>query len=131
LKEFFEFKKFFQVRFKQDNLELNGKVLWLVILNGPSYGKIFKIAKGADLRDGVFDVCWIRYSTRPDTRGKILLKALGFPIPLPEMKRFRTSSFKVSSPENLCCQMDGEILPPKKEFEIRTFKKALKVLVPK
>jgi len=103
----------------------------IAIVNNPTYGKILKIVPKADLRDGLLDICRIRKVGRWWILRNILRAIKGTLGDLKEVDILpRAKSFTISSPENLLCQIDGEVLPAEKEYKISIFAKALKVIVP-
>lgn len=108
-----------------------GKVTLIAIVNSPTYGKILKIVPKADLRDGLLDICRIRKVGRWWILRNIFRAIKGTLGDLKEVDILpQVKSVTISSPENLLCQVDGEVLPADKEYEISIFPKALKVIVP-
>lgn len=108
-----------------------GKVTLIAIVNSPTYGKILKIVPKADLRDGLLDICRIRKVGRWWILRNIFRAIKGTLGDLKEVDILpQAKSVTISSPENLLCQVDGEVLPADKEYEISIFPKALKVIVP-
>lgn len=107
------------------------KVTLIAIVNSPTYGKILKIVPKADLRDGLLDICRIRKVGRWRILRNIFRAIKGTLGGLNEVDILpQTKSVTISSPENLLCQIDGEVLPAEKEYKISIFAKALKVIVP-
>ncbi len=130
LRELLSRLEYSQVELDIQGTSLESKVILIAVANTPSYGRIFKIAPLADMRDGRLDVCLIREAGKLRVLKNILQVIQGTHTNLPEVKMFRASSLTIRSLQNLPCQMDGEILPSDREYQISTFPGALKVLVP-
>ena len=130
-----------EIRFpnKKDSVKkIAGKVTLVSIANGPYCGGVFKLAPAADFRDGLFDICWIKKTSRLRILINILRGIKGTHLALPEVRKDsdgklpQVSSFVISSLDKqfLPCQADGEILPSETEYRISILPEALKVLVP-
>lgn len=118
--------------------DIGGKVTLVSVANGPTCGGIFRLAPQADLRDGFLDICLVKKASRMRILINIFRAIKGTHLELPEVRKNsdgklpKAKSLIISSLENqnLICQMDGEILPPEKEYRITVLPKALKVIVP-
>ncbi len=125
-----------QVRVEMEGESFSHRVLLLAVTNGPCFGRIFKIAPNAEFTDGKLDICFIKEMGRLKTLWNIRRVCQGTHVSLPEVETFlngrlpTASSLTISSPENLLCQMDGEVLPLAREYRIFLLPKALKILVP-
>jgi len=124
----------YPVKLTGQGFNLETEATLVAVMNGPTYGAIFRIAPGADLQDGLFDVYTI---TCPNTFfgkikaiGILLLAVKGSHLRMPEVRMLKTSSLVISSPENLPCEVDGEVLPAEREYRISVLPNALKVIVP-
>ncbi len=89
-----------------NGLSLEGELV--LIGNGKLYGGNFAVLPQADLNDGLLDVCVL-----PRTNFGTLLRCapgLLLRLRLPEkmVKRFRTTSFELSSKTTASFQLDGE-----------------------
>lgn len=102
----------------------------LAVANGSRYGGMFKIAPEANLRDGLFEICWIQKMGRIKILLNLYRFILGTHAKLKEVRTLRTSCLSVLAPNLLPCEMDGEILEAKREYKITVVPKALKVVVP-
>jgi len=126
---------FYQLRVQGLGFDFDAEMSLAAVLIGPTYGAIFHIAPGADSADGLFDVCLID-KIDSNLRGKkraaeILLRATkGKHIGQPEVCLYRTPFLKVSSLQPIPCEIDGEILPAERQYEISILPKTLKVLTP-
>jgi len=115
---------------------MEGEVSLFAVTNGSTCGGIFRLNPGADLSDGLLEVCWIKKTNRFRILVNIIRAFKGTHLCLPEVVTLpdgtlpRLVSFTVSSREPLIAEMDGEIIPADKEFKIAVIPQALKVLVP-
>ncbi len=119
---------------KSYKISVNGRapkeMILVAIANGPTYGAIFRIAPGANLQDGLLDVCCIDCVGKFRALQNITKVLQGTHASMPEVTMSRISSLTISSPENLPCQIDGEVLPAQKEYKIKVLPGILKILVP-
>jgi len=106
------------------------ELLLVAVTNGPTYGAIFRIAPGADLRDGLLDVCCIDRVGQMKALKDITRLLRGTHVNLPEVAMSQVSSLTISSDELLPCEIDGEVLPAEKEYKIEIIPQGLKALVP-
>ena len=122
----------YDVELTGEDFSLRRKFCLLAILNGPSYGAIFKIAPEAKMSDGLFDVCLVDKTSR--FRAMYLLQRAisGEHIFSPEVKIFRTSYLTVSSLglKPIPREIDGEVVSESEKFRISVIPRALKVLTP-
>lgn len=121
---------YYQFKLTGQGFDFETEASLLAVLNGSTYGAIFEIAPGANLSDGLFDVCLIDKISEMRAVEILFRATKGKHVQLPEVKLFRVSSLTVSSSEALPCEVDGEVLPAEKRYEISILPKALKVLVP-
>jgi diacylglycerol kinase (ATP) len=130
-----------KVRFPRGKASLEtiaGKATSVLVANGYNCGGIFKLAPQADIQDGFFDICWISKTSSWRIFRFILKGIRGTHISLPEIKKDfngrlpKAPSLVITSLENqnIPCQVDGELLPAKKEYRVSILPKALKVLAP-
>ena len=130
LKEIILNFKFFDVDIEGRGINLKEKILLAALTNSPNYGGMFKINPGASLEDGLLNLCYIKTMDRIKALTSIYRVFKGTHVNLPEVKMFRVSSLKVSSPELLPWEVDGEVQKPEKEFRLQIFPRALNVLTP-
>ncbi len=115
---------------------MEGEVSLFAVANGPTCGGMFRLNPGADLSDGLLEVCWIKKTSKFRILVNIIRAFKGTHLCLPEVVTLpdgtlpRLVSFTVSSKEPLVAQMDGEIISAEKEFKFAVIPQALKVLVP-
>lgn len=128
--------KHHQVKIDMDGKSFSNRILLVAVANGPCYGRIFKLAPQANIQDGLLDICQVKKAGRFRMLLNIPRFRRGTHLFRPEVETFsdgrlpRTASLTISSSEDLPCQMDGEVLPAKKEYRVSILPKRLKVLVP-
>lgn len=115
---------------------LRDKITLALVANGQNCGGMFKLAPQADLTDGLLDICLIRKIGIGKILKNLLRAREGTHLKLPEVWTLpegnlpKASFLTISSSQELCSEMDGEILPAEKEYEISIFPKARRVIVP-
>jgi len=128
--------EYFEAEIKTQSIYLKDKVTLILVANGPNCGGIFKLAPEAIPTDGLLDVCLIKEMAVKKILANFLRAMKGTHLGLPEVwtlsdgKLPQVSSLTISSPQNLPCEMDGELLVAEKEYKITLLPKALKVIVP-
>jgi len=122
--------KFFDVIIEGEGINLKEKIILAAITNTSSYGGMFKINPGASLQDGLFNLCYVKTMGRMKALISIYRVLKGTHVNLPEVKMFKISSLKVSSPELLPWEVDGEVQKPQKKFNFQIFPGALNILTP-
>lgn len=121
----------YAVSLSAPEFSLNTSVCLLAVLNGPSYGAVFRIAPDADMSDGLFDVCLVKDKISKIKALEILFRATkGKHVGLPQVKHLRVSCLTVSSEKILPCEVDGEVALPDSSYEISVLPRALRVIVP-
>mgnify|MGYP001561636068 CR=1 FL=1 len=115
-------------------ISVNGQeskeVLLVAVVNGPTYGAIFRITPDADLQDGLFDVCCIDRVEKMKVLADIIQVVEGTHVNLPEVAMSKVSFLTIASQEPLPCEIDGEVLPAEKEYKVEVIPKGLKILTP-
>jgi diacylglycerol kinase (ATP) len=107
----------------------------LVVGNGPSCGGVFRLTPQASFDDGLLDICFIKKTGRLRILQNLFKGFKGTHLQMPEVVTLpdkslpRMKSFVISSPEFLPAELDGEILPPAKEFKITVVPKSLQIFV--
>lgn len=108
-----------------------GQVLLVAIANISCYGRVFKLAPGANPRDGLLDIVIIKPASKLRIMANLFRVLRGTHLGLPEVAIFKTSSpITIRFPRPPLCQMDGEVLSAEQEYQIGIKPKALKVLAP-
>jgi YegS/Rv2252/BmrU family lipid kinase len=115
-----------------DGTRLEQPILLVACANGQFYGGGFHIAPEAKPDDGLLDVCVIDAVSRWRIIQKLLYVIKGTHAQLPEVKFYRAKRIKVTSPDILYVQADGDLLPELDPhcLEIEVLSHGLRVLVP-
>jgi diacylglycerol kinase (ATP) len=101
----------------------------VLIGNGRLYGGRYEIFPGADLRDGLLDVCvFPRANWLALARCGPVLLARGR-LPVSAVQRFRAESFTLTSPDVARFELDGELAGPL-PATFRVHRARLRVIVP-
>jgi diacylglycerol kinase (ATP) len=100
----------------------------LAVTIGPTYGAGFRICPSADYRDGMLDICTIRYA--PLVRALKLLPVVrkGEHAGLPEVSFYTAKSVSIEALQPVAVQMDGET-GSASHFDVSIVPGALEVLV--
>jgi diacylglycerol kinase (ATP) len=107
-------------------------ILLIACANGQHYGGGFHIAPEAQVDDGLLDVCVIDAVNRFTILQKLLYVIRGTHAQLKEVKFYRARKVRLTSPDILYVEADGDLLPESDPhtLEIEVVPAALKVLVP-
>lgn len=113
-----------------DGIRLEKPILLIACANGEYYGGGFHIAPGAKVDDGLLDVCVIDAVSRLRILHKLTYVIKGTHAQLPEVEFYRTRKVRLSSPDILYVQADGDLLPEADphQLEIEILPLALKVI---
>lgn len=97
---------------------------------GTTYGARFRLAPGARLDDGLFDVVWSEEVNRAEVL-RLIPAALGSTLlDHPKVHMARSREVGVEMAEAVPAHVDGEILPPTRDFRARVLPGALRVVAP-
>lgn len=80
----------------------------VAVTNGPTYGAGFRINPTANYKDGLLDVCTIRYTPLPRALRLLPVVQKGEHAGLPEVTFFRARSVHIECQQPVNIQMDGE-----------------------
>ena len=119
----------YTIRYEMNNTKETSKYLLIAVCNGKYYGGGFLPAPNADLNDGLFDICQVKYVKR-----RVVFKCFpklrdGTHDTLDVVSMHKTTGIHLQSEQELCLNLDGEISKAK-EIHFELFPKALKILVP-
>ena len=106
------------------------KTILVAVALGTTYGARFKLAPGASLGDGAFDVVWSEEVDRAEVLRLVPAVLRGTHLSHPKVHLARAQEIEVSLAEPIPAHVDGEMLPPTREFRARVLPGALRVLVP-
>ena len=118
-------------------LRLNGervieaKTILVAVALGTTYGSMFRLTPDAALDDGLFDVVWSEEVDRAEVL-RLIPSALRGTLTDREKIHFaRARKVEVEMSETVPAHVDGEMLPPTREFRARVLPGALRVIGPK
>ena len=110
--------------------EIAVETILVAVALGTTYGARFRLAPESSLEDGVFDVIWSEEVSRTEVLRLIPAVLRGTHLTHPKIHFARTAEVEVSLKEPVLAHVDGEMLPPTREFRTRVLPKALRVLAP-
>lgn len=97
---------------------------------GTTYGARFRLAPRAKLDDGLFDVVWSEEVGRIELL-RLVPRAFGSTLlEHPKVHMARAREIEVSLDEEVPAHVDGEMLPPTRNFQARVLPGALRVVAP-
>lgn len=97
---------------------------------GTTYGARFRLAPEARLDDGLFDVVWSEEVNRAEVLRLIPAALGGTLLKHPKVHMARAREVEVEMAEEVPAHVDGEILPPTRDFRARVLPGALRVVAP-
>jgi diacylglycerol kinase (ATP) len=127
--------EFYKYKLHQYRIEMNGDMVereafLITIANSSQYGNNAYIAPGADVEDGLLDLCII--SKFPNYKvWELGIRMATKKLPSsPYYEVFKVKEAKISSVDQTFIHYDGEAGGSGNEIEIQVFSKGLKVIVP-
>jgi diacylglycerol kinase (ATP) len=111
--------------------EIEAETILVAAALGTTYGARFRIAPAARLDDGLFDVIWSDKVSRAEVLRLIPDVLRGAHLAHPKIRFARAGEVEVSLAKPAPAHVDGEMLPPTKEFRARVLPGALRVLAPR
>ena len=118
-------------------LRLNGervveaKTILVAVALGTTYGSMFRLAPDAVLDDGLFDVVWSEEVDRAEVLRLIPSALWGTLTDRKKVHFARAAEVEVGMSEAVPAHVDGEMLPPTREFRARVLPGALRVIGPR
>lgn len=121
----------FEVELRGEEINLKEKITFLAITNTQSYGGIFKINPGAKFSDGKFNMCIARPTKKLKAIYGLFLAIKGKHSKLPEIRHYIfQKDLKINVKFPVIWEVDGEVFKPEKEFLVKIYPRAIKILVP-
>jgi diacylglycerol kinase (ATP) len=111
-----------------DNITKNQKILLVAVCNGTQYGGGFKVTPTAKIDDGVFTVCMIDKMNRFYALRNLPKINKGHHLNMPEVHTYTSTKVTIQSESDIQAQLDGELLPLMKKFEIEILPGKLSIL---
>lgn len=103
-------------------------LLLIATCNGTTYGGGFQIAPSAKIDDGLFTICVIDQMSRFYALRNIPKIMKGTHIGLPEVHTYTSRSVKIESAGDMQSQMDGELLPLARKWEVELHNNKINVI---
>src|SRR5215210_2410171 len=119
-----------EARLKFSGEEILAETILVAVALGTTYGARFKLAPESALEDGMFDVVWSEEVSRAEVLRLIPAVLRGTHLGHPKIHFARAAEIEVSLKEPVPAHVDGEMLPPTRNFRARVLPKALRVLAP-
>jgi diacylglycerol kinase (ATP) len=115
---------------KLDGEEITAETILVAVALGTTYGARFKLAPDANLGDGLFDVVWSEELNRAEVLKLVPAVLRGTHLAHPKIHFTRVAEMEISLEEKIPAHVDGELLPPTRNFRARVLPSSLRVLVP-
>ena len=109
---------------------VRSKTILVAAALGTTYGARFRLTPEARLDDGLFDVIWSQEVSRPEVLRLIPAALNGTLLGNPKVHLARAREIEVELAEEVPAHVDGEMLPPSRNFRARVLPNALRVLAP-
>ncbi len=110
---------------------VEAKTILVAVALGTTYGSMFRLTPDAVLDDGLFDVVWSEEVDRTEVLRLIPAALWGTLTDRKKVHFARAREVEVGMSEAVPAHVDGEMLPPTREFRARVIPKALRVIGPK
>ena len=110
---------------------IEAKTILVAVALGTTYGAVFRLAPGALLDDGLFDVVWSEEVSRAEVLRLIPSALWGTLTDRKKVHVARAREVEVGLAEPIPAHVDGEMLSPTREFRARVLPGALRVIGPK
>ena len=118
------------LEYESDSQHSRGTYSLIAIGNSEYSGGGFRLTPGARPNDGLLDVCMVKGLSRINLFKNIPGSRTGTHVKKAFVHSFRVSSLAIRSEIGLAAQIDGEILPPRKEWSISVCPGRLQFLFP-
>jgi YegS/Rv2252/BmrU family lipid kinase len=109
---------------------IEAKTILVAVALGTTYGSIFRLAPGAVLDDGLFDVVWSEEVSRAEVLRLIPAALRGTLGKRPKVHVARAREVALDMAEEIPAHVDGEMLAPTSHFRARVLPGALRVVAP-
>ena len=119
-----------RARLKLGGQEIPADTILVAVALGTTYGARFRLTPEASLDDGMFDIVWSEELSRAEVVRLVPTVLRGRHLTHPKIHFARASEIEVSLEDKAPAHVDGELLPPTRDFRARVLPGALRVLVP-
>lgn len=137
---FFEYARlitqnYFQYEFNQYELEVNGEIIqdelfFLTIANSGQFGYEVKIAPGAELTDGQFELVLVKAHPKWKVGYLVSILMMGLVEETKYARIIQTDYAKIRTRKPIFTQIDGDALREEDEIEVKMGSEKLKIIVP-
>ncbi len=110
---------------------VEAKTILVAVALGTTYGSMFRLAPDAALDDGLFDVVWSEEVNRAEVLRLIPSALWGTLTERKKVHFARARGVEVEMAEAVPAHVDGEMLPPTREFRAQVLPGALRVIGPR
>jgi len=109
---------------------VEAKTILVAVALGTTYGSMFRLAPGALLDDGLFEVVWSEEVSRTEVLSLIPSALWGTLTDQKKVHVARAREVEVEMSEPVPAHVDGEVLSPTTQFRARVLPGALRVIGP-
>lgn len=117
-----------EMSISSDNVELDGAITMANVSNGPWVGGMFHIAPMADNADGKLDLLVAAPVTRMRALSLLPKILAGQHVGETEITLTRVEGVRIRAASPVPSHLDGEVMPPMREFDIELLPAALDLL---
>lgn len=117
-------------RLSLDGEVVESKTILVAAALGTTYGAMFKLAPGAKVDDGLFDVVWSDELSRVEVLKLIPAVLRGSHIKHPKIHSARATEISVELTRATPAHVDGELMTPTRGFQARVLPGSLRVIAP-
>src|ERR687898_1531818 len=119
-----------EARLVIDGEVVEAKTILVAVALGTTYGSMFRLAPGAVLDDGLFDVIWSEEGNRIEVLRLIPAALRGTLSKHPKVHVARAREVEIELSEEVPAHVDGEMLARTRHFEARVLPGTLRTLTP-
>jgi YegS/Rv2252/BmrU family lipid kinase len=119
-----------EARLVLDGNVVEANTILVAVALGTTYGSMFRLAPGAVLDDGLFDVIWSEEVSRAEVLRLIPAALRGTLAKHPKVHVARARQVDLDLAEEIPAHVDGEMLPRTRRFRARVLPGALRVVAP-
>jgi YegS/Rv2252/BmrU family lipid kinase len=119
-----------EARLVIDGESVEAKTILVAVALGTTYGSIFRLAPGAVLDDGLFDVIWSEEVNRAEVLRLIPAALRGTLSKRQKVNTARAREVEIELSEEVPAHVDGEMLARARQFEARVLPGTLRILTP-
>src|SRR5918995_3492314 len=119
-----------EARLVIDGEVVDAKTILVAVALGTTYGSMFRLAPGAGLDDGLFDVVWSEEGSRAEGLRLIPAAVRGALSKNREGHTTRAREIEIALAEEVPAHVDGEMLARTRHFKSRVLPGTLRILAP-